>query len=109
MKTLENLNRLVAPEDEVPTSRPLIKRFDELGIEDIPLVGGKNASLGEMRRALSAKGVPVPDGFATTATAYWHFLDTTGLRTLIENSLGDLDVADIASCSGAVRKFVIQS
>jgi len=95
MKTLEHSNPLTAPEDEFPTSSPLIKRFDELGIEDIPLVGGKNASLGEMRRALSSKGVPVPDGFATTAAAYWHFLDTTGLRTLIGNSLGDLDVTDI--------------
>jgi pyruvate,water dikinase len=73
----------------------LIKRFDQIGIEDIPLVGGKNASLGEMRRALTSKGVPVPDGFATTAAAYWHFLETTGLRTEIEDSLGALDITDI--------------
>ena len=63
---------------------PLIKRFDEIGIDDIPLVGGKNASLGEMRRELTAKGVPVPDGFATTAAAYWHFLEKTELKALID-------------------------
>ena len=74
---------------------PLIKRFDEIGIEDIPLVGGKNASLGEMRRELTAKGVPVPDGFATTAAAYWHFLEKTKLKALIDDMLADLDVADI--------------
>jgi pyruvate,water dikinase len=44
--------------------------FDEIGLEDIPQVGGKNASLGEMVRALADQGVRVPDGFATTATAY---------------------------------------
>src|SRR5688572_17660976 len=88
---------------------PLIKRFDEIGIEDIPLVGGKNASLGEMRRALTSKGVPVPDGFATTAAAYWHFLDETGLRSLIENALAGLDVRDIRalqSASGIIRDAV---
>src|SRR5664279_4301628 len=69
---------------------PLIKRFDEIGIEDIPLVGGKNASLGEMRRALTSKGVPVPDGFATTASAYWHFLETSGLASLIDETLSGL-------------------
>jgi pyruvate, water dikinase len=82
---------------------PLIKRFDEIGIEDIPLVGGKNASLGEMRRALTSKGVPVPDGFATTAGAYWHFLDETDLRELIEETLADLDVRDIRSLQSASR------
>ena len=85
-----------------PTTRlPFIKRFDDIGIEDIPLVGGKNASLGEMRRALSSKGVPVPDGFATTAAAYWHFLDETGLKSLIENALANLDVRDIRALQSA--------
>ena len=73
----------------------MIKRFDDIGIEDIPLVGGKNASLGEMRRALTSKGVPVPDGFATTATAYGHFLETSGLASLIDDALSGLDITDI--------------
>ena len=90
-------------EDNHATLPPLIKRFDEIGIEDIPLVGGKNASLGEMRRTLTSKGVPVPDGFATTAAAYWHFLDETDLRDLIEKTLADLDVRDIRSLQSASR------
>ena len=88
---------------------PFIKHFDDIGIADIPLVGGKNASLGEMRRALTEKGVPVPDGFATTAAAYWHFLDETELRSLIEKTLADLDVRDIRalqSASGIIRDAV---
>lgn len=52
--------------------------FDEIGIEDVPLVGGKNASLGEMYRNLTAKGVPVPGGFAVTARGYRHLLDSSG-------------------------------
>ncbi|MBI4061632.1 MAG: phosphoenolpyruvate synthase, partial [Elusimicrobia bacterium] len=58
----------------------LVKWFSEIGIEDVPSVGGKNASLGEMRRALSAAGVPVPDGFAITAQAYRGFIEASGLK-----------------------------
>ncbi len=47
--------------------------FNELGIKDVPYVGGKNASLGEMYRNLKKKGVPVPNGFAVTAEAYRYF------------------------------------
>jgi hypothetical protein len=47
-----------------------IRWFDDLGLDDVPLVGGKNASLGEMYRELSAQGVKVPNGFAITAEAY---------------------------------------
>lgn len=99
------MQRRVLPVRAVePTPRlPFIKRFDAIGIEDIPLVGGKNASLGEMRRALTSKGVPVPDGFATTAAAYWHFLDETDLKSLIEKTLADLDVRDIRSLQSASR------
>jgi pyruvate,water dikinase len=55
----------------------LVKRFDEIGLRDVAVVGGKNASLGEMFRALSPRGVPVPDGFAITTDAYRLF--TRGL------------------------------
>jgi pyruvate,water dikinase len=61
-----------------------IKWFSEVGIADIPQVGGKNASLGEMIRNLSASGVRVPDGFAITSEAYWHFLSQNGLETRLE-------------------------
>src|SRR6267154_1131766 len=51
-----------------------IRWFSTLGIKDVPIVGGKNASLGEMLRSLTSKGIKVPDGFATTSQAYWDFL-----------------------------------
>lgn len=51
-----------------------VRWFETLGIKDVPIVGGKNASLGEMIRTLKKKGIKVPDGFATTAEAYWVFL-----------------------------------
>ena len=50
-----------------------IKQFNETTIKDIPLVGGKNASLGEMITNLSGKGINVPGGFATTSEAFWFF------------------------------------
>jgi pyruvate,water dikinase len=56
-----------------------IRWFDEIGIDDIPLVGGKNASLGEMCRELKGKGVKVPDGFAIAADAYRYVLREAGL------------------------------
>lgn len=51
----------------------LIKFYKDLGIKDVPTVGGKNASLGEMFRTLTAKNIRVPNGFATTSEAYRHF------------------------------------
>ncbi|MBI5245660.1 MAG: phosphoenolpyruvate synthase [Elusimicrobia bacterium] len=72
----------------------LIKRFEEIGIEDVPSVGGKNASLGEMYRGLSAQGVPVPDGFAITAESYRLFIERSGLRALITRALTGLDARD---------------
>ena len=51
-----------------------VRWFDETSIEDVPLVGGKNASLGEMYRELTPKGVQIPNGFSVTAEAYWHVL-----------------------------------
>lgn len=53
-----------------------VRFFEEFGIEDVPLVGGKNASLGEMYRKLSGEGVLVPNGFAITADAYHHALES---------------------------------
>jgi len=52
-----------------------VRFFEEFGIADVPFVGGKNASLGEMYRNLSAQGVRVPHGFAITADAYRYMLD----------------------------------
>jgi pyruvate,water dikinase len=74
--------------DTTPTqSSSAIRQFDTLGAEDIPRVGGKNASLGEMIGALKDSGIRVPDGFATTADTYWRFLDANDLLAHIQSEL----------------------
>src|SRR5512143_2063755 len=86
-----------------------IKRFAELGISDVPLVGGKNASLGEMYRALGAQGVKVPDGFATTAEAYRLYIDHNHLHDRIAAELGQLDTHDVkalANSGARIRQWV---
>lgn len=69
----------------------LIRPFSSIGIEDVPLVGGKNASLGEMFNKLAHKGVPVPDGFATTAEAFRYFLSINQVTDPLSNLLKKLD------------------
>ncbi|NJO75749.1 MAG: phosphoenolpyruvate synthase [Leptolyngbyaceae cyanobacterium RM1_406_9] len=71
--------------------------FREVGIRDIPLVGGKNASLGEMLQQLSPKGINVPDGFATTAHAYRYFIQIAGLEGKLRQLFAELDVEDVLS------------
>lgn len=66
-----------------------IKWFEEINSRDVPFVGGKNASLGEMITALSAEGIKVPPGFATTAAAYWEFIEANKLRDNIRQYLDD--------------------
>jgi pyruvate,water dikinase len=73
----------------------LILWFEEVGIADIPLVGGKNASLGEMIRQLAPKGVSVPTGFATTAYAFRYFVQKAGLEAKLRKLFADLDVEDV--------------
>lgn len=73
----------------------LILWFDEIGIDDVPLVGGKNASLGEMYQKLTSKGVAVPHGFAITAYAYRYLLKSAGLEKAIEEALAGLDTHDM--------------
>ena len=65
--------------------------FEEIRRHDVPRVGGKNASLGEMVGNLAAEGVKVPAGFATTADAYWRFIESNGLRVVISSTLADLE------------------
>jgi pyruvate,water dikinase len=73
----------------------LILWFEEIGIEDVPMVGGKNASLGEMYQKLTDKGVAVPHGFAITAYAYQHLLKDAGIEDAIKDALKDLDTHDL--------------
>lgn len=69
--------------------------FDQISIKDVPLVGGKNASLGEMRQTMTKKGINVPDGFAITAEVFWEFLEKSNLKSKISNLLDSMDVRNI--------------
>ncbi len=89
-----------------------IRRFSELSINDIPIVGGKNASLGEMYRTLSSRGVNVPNGFATTADAYRHFIKYNDLEHRIEQALDGLDTRDtvaLAETGTRIRSWIFHS
>lgn len=76
-----------------------IKHFSELNLNDIALVGGKNASLGELFSALSAKGIKVPDGFAVTSDGYRYFLEANNLVPELSGILSQLDVGTFANLS----------
>ncbi|MBM69774.1 MAG: phosphoenolpyruvate synthase [Haliea sp.] len=87
-----------------------VRLFSELGIGDVPLVGGKNASLGEMYRTLSGQAIQVPDGFATLAAAYYAFLDHNDLRGRITEALAQLDIADVralATVGANIRGWIV--
>ena len=84
--------------------------FDKIAIEDVPLVGGKNASLGEMYRTLARKGVRVPNGFAVTARAYHYLLEKGGVKNAIKKALKGLnthDVDDLAARGKKVREIIL--
>ncbi|QEM81996.1 phosphoenolpyruvate synthase [Halomonas binhaiensis] len=86
--------------------------FDQLGMNDVERVGGKNASLGEMISHLSGAGVTVPGGFATTADAYREFLAHEGLNDRINAELARLDVDDVAALAEAgakIRQWIIDT
>ena len=89
-----------------------IIEFDQLNINDVEKVGGKNASLGEMIGNLSNLGVSVPNGFATTADAYREFLATDGLNEKINATLAELDVdniSDLTAAGAQIRKWIIDT
>ena len=82
-----------------------VREFENLGINDVPVVGGKNASLGEMYTQLSNSGVRVPNGFATTAEAWWEFIDHNKLRQPITDILATLDREDIKGLTDTGRQI----
>ncbi len=84
--------------------RRYIRFFDEIGIDDVPLVGGKNASLGEMYRNLSSQGVKVPNGFAITAEAYRYVLERAKALGPLHEALDDLRADDIAELARRGRR-----
>ncbi|HEY8036323.1 MAG TPA: phosphoenolpyruvate synthase [Methylobacter sp.] len=86
-----------------------IRWFSELTIEDIPSVGGKNASLGEMYRELIPQGIQIPNGFAVTAEAYRYVLDQAHAWEALHQALDDLnpdDVADLAKRALKAREII---
>ncbi len=88
-----------------------VRWLKDLGMDDVPVVGGKNASLGEMIANLSGVGVQVPGGFATTADAYREFLATDGLDERIQTLLDTLDVDDLAALAETgpkIRGWIMQ-
>ncbi|MCX7546018.1 phosphoenolpyruvate synthase [Marinicella gelatinilytica] len=89
-----------------------IIRLDQLTLADLDKVGGKNASLGEMITHLTALGVQVPGGFATTAKAFWDFLNESGLGTKINQRLNDLDTDDLTALQSAgkdIRAWIMET
>ncbi len=86
--------------------------FNDLGIDDVPIVGGKNAALGEMFANLTKLGINVPNGFAITAKAYNEFLDKAGIRSGMEKILKDLDTGNMRTLQKVgkkVRKLILKS
>ncbi|MDA8314054.1 MAG: phosphoenolpyruvate synthase [Actinomycetota bacterium] len=86
------------------TTPRYVRFFETFGIDDVPSVGGKNASLGEMYRELSPKGVRVPNGFAITAEAYRAMLDASGATAALHEALDGLDPSDVDDLARRARK-----
>ncbi len=74
-----------------------IKHFEELRLDDLPLVGGKNASLGQMITQLRKKGIEVPSGFAITAPAYWYYLEQNNFVDEMKRIMVQLLIRKVAA------------
>ena len=93
-------------------TKKYIKKLNEINIEDIELVGGKNASLGEMIGNLTNLGIKVPDGFATTSDAYRDFIKHNNLGNKINKALENLDIKninDLKKTGKQVRDWILES
>jgi pyruvate,water dikinase len=90
---------------------PYVRWFEKLNGKDVPSVGGKNASLGEMIRNLKKEGIQVPEGFATTAQAYWEFLDANDLRSRITELLNEMEKAEkpLENAGKSIRRLFLKS
>ena len=87
-----------------PRSKELILWFNEIGVEDVKYVGGKNASLGEMYRNLTKKGISVPNGFTVTAYAYKYVLEKAGAFKKLKSVLKGVNVKNVSSLKAAGQK-----
>ncbi len=89
-----------------------VKFFSKINHKDNAKVGGKNASLGEMISMLGRKGIRVPNGFATTSSAYWHFLDENDLRKPLTKLMGEVDAekySNLNKVAGKARRLIMQA
>lgn len=89
-----------------------VRWFEELGLDDLPVVGGKTASLGELHRLLKDGPISVPDGFAITAEAYRRALTEAGAWGPLRETLAGLDTADVEDLSrraAAARQIVYEA
>jgi len=88
-----------------------VRWFEETGVKDVPIVGGKNASLGEMIVKLKAGGVPVPDGFATTADAYWAFIEHNQIRAKMKSLVNAYrsNLTSLPAVGKAIRQLFLTS
>ncbi|MDO9371364.1 MAG: phosphoenolpyruvate synthase [Gammaproteobacteria bacterium] len=84
--------------------------FEEIALRDLPVVGGKNASLGEMYGALAAQGVKIPNGFAISARAYWHVLESAGVRGELQRLMTDIHAQGVAERArrGALARDLVR-
>ena len=90
----------------------LILDFEHISIQDVPQVGGKNASLGEMIQQLAPQGIRVPTGFATTAYAYREFIHQAGLESQLRSHLDSLDINNLQAlrqCGQSVRNLILET
>jgi phosphoenolpyruvate synthase len=89
-----------------------IKWFDEVDLKDVPLVGGKNASIGAMVRELAAQGIRVPMGFAITSQAYWHYIESNKLSEPMQKSLAAIgtinDIKAVQAAGRSIRELIVQ-
>ena len=90
---------------ELSMTQEFVKWFEDLTINDVPSVGGKNASLGEMIQNLGKKGVRVPSGFAITAYAYKYMIEKAGIDVKIKEILKDLDTHDVTDLAARGQKI----
>jgi pyruvate, water dikinase len=91
---------------------PFIKLFKDISYQDLSKVGGKNASLGEMYNQLNPEGIRVPDGYATTSAAYWHFLEQNNLKEQLTDILASLDTHDfhnLAQVGKQARELILNA
>jgi pyruvate,water dikinase len=99
---------MVRGDNVMPTSKQILW-FEEVGKGDVARVGGKNASLGEMVRTLAPVGIRVPPGFATTADAYWHFVEENVIQSRIHDFLKALEAGTLtlAEAGFAIRSVFL--